>query len=369
MRQHGDLLLSPPERGIATKAQFLNFLEHRRLNGELGSFFQIVATISTFEEKDELLRKLEASKFRIVNSYGNFHSLEAIMKEDDDKTERIIPYYLFTDETRGINLFLTRATKTDEMPETILSFIDTTRDISNFWIPPIMMHHLKEELDSKFNDEFQMNYFTAIRNASTKRSAEMRPNYNRTFQYTGMDAKSTLGELEIRYGVFPKIMEVRIGAKARFRIDDKGIVTLREGDSSLAFSTLDYLIEKSLPVSKEVLSSKYEKRTIEGIERWIQHPFSISMPSGLNQEIEFELLEEISNDYWKFIPIVPYVEEDTPYLSSRFVDGAKSSTFDVEMTKKLSRVYPVDRMDIGVALRFYHFVSNHIDVGAMVGIV
>ena len=327
----------------------------------------MVATISTVPTRESLLKQLEAHDFAVHEQYGNLYSLETTIQGNE--TERVVPYFMFYDSARGVHLFFTRARKTDDMPETILSFISATRDISNLWIAPSLMHSLTQEFESLFHEEFHMSYFTAVRNANTHIKAERRPDFDRTIQYTGADAKITLREFEYLYGVYPKIIEVQIGLSSGFRIDGQGILTIRPGSTVPVFRALDMIVKEVMPIAEAVLTSRYEKRAIGGIERWIQHPFSIEMPTGVRSNLEQNFLAEVSNDYWQFIPILPYVEEEIPYLSGRFLDGLKSSLFDVEITRNRARVYPVEKMDIGTALRFCQFMSQSEDIHSTVGIV
>jgi len=365
----GAPLLTPPENNITSRKDFIDYIENRRIRGELGAFLQVVTAISTFDDRSILFQRLKDHKFHIREQYGNLHWLDVETYDKNLNEKRTIPYFLFFDEASGIHLFLTRARKTDEMPETILSFINETKNISNLWISPSMMHEIKEDLERKYSNDFQLNYFSAIRNLSAKIKAKKRPYIQRSFQYTGIDAKITLNELEYLYGVYPKIIEVNIGARSRFRIDDKGILTIKEGETPLVFSILDQIIRMVRPIADAVLSSRYERRKIGGIERWFQHPFSITMPNGVSQSIEADLLKEISDDYWQFLPISPYVEEEVPYLSSRFIDGQKRSCFDVEMGRRHANVFPIESMEIGSALRFCQFFSQQVDIDSRVGIV
>jgi len=365
-------LLTPPKSPVISRKNLEDYLEKRRRENELGSHFQIVATISTFEDRDILLKKLISQGFKLEAEYGNLYSFETTIPNQDGEGERNVPYFMFYDPVKGVHLFFTRARKTDDMPDTILSFIKSTRDISNLWIPPSLMHEITQKLEEKFGDAFQMSYFTAIRNANTHIRAERRPAFDRTIQYTGLDAKQSLRELEYLYGVYPKIIEVQIGATSGFRVDGEGIMTVRQASTASTipvFETLDMIIERALPIADAVLSSRYEMKRIGSIEKWIQHPFLIEMPSGIRRTIERNFLAEVSSDDWQFMPILPHIDEEAPYLFGRFIDGLKSSSFDVEITEKKVRVYPIDKMDIGTALRFCQFINLSEDIHSKVGIV
>lgn len=361
-------LLSPPEDSIHSEKALVNYVERRRVRGELGAFFQVVATVSTFSSRDDLLRELQRSRFEVVGEFGDLIELEAKAKDKETGETKKIPFQMFYDSREGFHLFMTRATKTDDMPDTLFSFMNRTRNVSNLWIPPSLMHELKGTLHRQFGNDFQLSYFTAIRNAHTKIDADVRPHVDRTFQYTGLDAKSTLDELESTYGVYPKILEVRLRPDSRFRIDDKGIITLRDGCSmDHVFTVLDTLKNSARVIADAVRSSQTERRRIGGIERWIQYPWAISMPTGVRAGLQEHFITEIRNDPWALATVIPCVEEEIPYLSGRFVDCKKDSSFDLELTKNRARVYPVDRMDVGTALRLFQFVSLNEDIQATVG--
>ncbi len=360
--------LDPPKNDIFNRKELINFLNLRSLEGSLGSFIQLVATVSTYDSHSHFEESLKKGGFKFCEKYGNLYWYETKTKDQNTHEIKTIPYYFFLDEEKNIQLFLTRAKKTEEMPQTLLSYINKTRDISNLWIAPSIMHDLKNKLDNKFTDEFQLSYFTANRNSNSQIPAERRPAFERTIQYYGADAKSTLNEMEYLYGVYPKIMEIRIGHSTKFRIDDKGIITLREGDVRPVFDTLDLVIQKVKNVSTEVLNSSYRKEKIGKVERWVQHPWVINIPNGIKANLASSLVTEMKNEEWNFIPLIPYINNEQPYFSSRIIDGLKSASFDVELTKNCASVYPVDKMDIGTALRFYQFICYNQDFEATVGI-
>jgi hypothetical protein len=369
MRQMEGPLLTPPDANITSKEALVAYTDRRRSRGELGSFFQIVATISTFEDRHVLLKALESWRFKVVNQYGDLYDLEAKTKDKVTGETKIIPFFMFFDRVELVHLFMTRATKTDEMPDTLLSFVNATKDISLMWIPPSSMHELKCDLNQRYGHDFQLSYFTAVRNANTKTRARWRPRIDRTFQYTGVDAKATLDELENLYGVFPKILEVRMRPDSRFRIDDKCILTLRPGcEIGVVFTVLDIVKNRVKAITNAVRRSQTALEDVGGIERCIQYPWSIDMETGIRAGLEDHFLAEIRKEPWCLMPIIPYVEEGVPFLSSRFVDCKKNSSFDLELTKKRARVYPVDRMDVGTALRLFQFVSLNEDIQATVGL-
>ena len=88
---------------------------------------------------------------------------------------------------------------------------------------------------------------------------------------------------------------------------------------------------------------------------------------GIREGIESNFLKDINDFDWNFIPICPYVVESENYLSSRIIDGLKSSSFDLELTKHKAKVFPIEKMDIGTAMRLFSFVSINEDIEAEVG--
>ncbi len=107
---------------------FISFLEYDKSGYQLPSNLQIVATISTFKTIDDFIDNLIKYGFGIEKRYGKLLSISKSINNNK------IFYYAFFDDRNNVPLFLTRARKTDDIPETLLDYIKRARDISNLWI-------------------------------------------------------------------------------------------------------------------------------------------------------------------------------------------------------------------------------------------
>ncbi|MGA2785111.1 MAG: hypothetical protein ABSF09_10485 [Candidatus Bathyarchaeia archaeon] len=123
----------------------------------------------------------------------------------------------------GLLMFFTSSTE-ENYERSLKRFIDSTRGITEMWIPPARFEEAKAHILSKYNGEIYK--FIGRRTAITKIPARRRPEYQRRISYSGLDAHETLKEVKEMYGVLPISIEFVVG-QDKFKITDDGLFVLR----------------------------------------------------------------------------------------------------------------------------------------------
>lgn len=350
-------------REFSDISDFVDFLCDERDLSELGKKLNIVGAVSKFDSMDKFKNTLQLAKFTIEEEYGKL--LLIYQKIDNESTF----FYVFYDDRNNVPLFFTLGTKTGDIPETVTKYITYTKNITHLWIGPHIMKEINNELLTKYPDT-KITYFSGKRMAYYKNTALLRPKTERLIQYTGRDAKEALEENEYYYGILPRVIEYELPTGLVFRLDSKGIVTLKRGKFREVFNILEEdVFGKILHIRSAISSSGYNITTITTkngkiFERPIQKPWAIK----LNDEIDFatanEAIKNLESDEWNFTIFNDLIKEGSVYFSVRIVDNDKNSKFEIISTGREINIYPIDEIDVGSAFRFYAFVLDNIDPAA-----
>jgi len=340
---------------------FISHLDYERINFNLPNIINIIPTVSTFNTIDDFVDSLEQANFDIENEFGKLFLISKISQNDK------ISYYAFFNETNHSPIFLTDAKKTEDIPNTLFNYINRNRGISNLWIPPQVMKQIKDDLSEEY-EQMLITKFSAIRGINSEVPSKLRPSCDRNFQYHGNDGKETLTELEIWYGVLPKILEFRLPTGVAFKIDDKGIFTHRDGRFEDIFKIINDVVGLLLNLRDVIVKSDYQTYHFgkqNQFVRSLQKPWSIHMTYGLaNDEIpKFrDLVQETD-----FTVLNDIALSGSVFYNARLVDDYSGSLFDITTTGKKIDVFPVKQRDISSSMRFYQFVVSQIDNTAQVG--
>jgi hypothetical protein len=236
------------------------------------------------------------------------------------------------------------------------------------WIYPKIMKKIKDDLESQFDDMI-ITYFSAKRALNTDIPAEFRPEIERNIQYSGEDGKRTLNEMEHYYGVLPKILDIKLPNGVAFKIDNKGIITLRSGTLKDIFDLIQDVINRSIDVRDAINKSAYEIRWFGKDNRFsnaIQKPWAIKLATGMKSDDVPFFCETIENRNWNFTVLEKFLINDEVLFTARIVDNNTGSHFDISTSIDKIEVFPVDQRDLRASIHFFAFVSENIDNTALV---
>lgn len=343
-------------------SEFVEYLSQAQSQGKSFGTIQLIPTVSSHKSFDQFIESINEYGFSIVAEAGKLILVSKIHEKD------IVYFYIFFDDRNRVPLFLTDAKKTDELPDILFDFLRKSKNLSNLWISPVVMKEIKDDL-IKQHDDLIITYFSAKRSPNTRLTAHYRPNIERSIIYRGIDGKHTLDEMEFYYGVLPKILEMKIPNGISFKIDNKGIITIREGDITSIFDIIERLVRHIKPIKEAIGTSGYSISKVgkKQFERTIQIPWSVSFSQTVTDTIVPNICQNIEEEEWDF-SLLEYseVSPKSPF-SARVIDNNSGSSFDITLYNRGIRIYPVEKTDIGSYLRFYEFVLESVDSLATVG--
>lgn len=343
--------------------ELIQYLECERGDDQVNGNLHIVATLSMFQNIDQFIESLKGFHFSIDTRAGK---LLLLSKESQGKR---IYIYTFFDDRNNVPLFITDAKKTNEIPDILFTYINRTKEISNLWIAPKVMKEIKDNLVREYPDMI-ITYFSARRSPNTDIHSEFRPHVERGIQYRGNDGKHTLEEMEFYYGVLPKILEVQLPNGIAFRIDNKGIITLRHGHFAGIFKIIEEVVSRLENVREAIGESGYSISKVGSRRQFsnaIQIPWSIDVPVEMHYDDVSRFCKAIRSEEWNFTVLEQVLLPGSMFFSARLIDEHTGSLLDISTTGKKIDVYPVEKIDIGTSMRFFEFVVENIDHMATVG--
>jgi hypothetical protein len=343
--------------------ELIQYLECERGDDQVNSNLHIVATLSMFQNIDQFIESLKSFHFSIDTRAGK---LLLLSKESQGKR---IYIYTFFDDRNNVPLFITDAKKTNEIPDILFTYINRTKEISNLWIAPKVMKEIKDNLVREYPDMI-ITYFSARRGPNTDIHSEFRPHVERGIQYRGNDGKHTLEEMEFYYGVLPKILEVQLPNGIAFRIDNKGIITLRHGHFAGIFKIIEEVVSRLESVREAIGESGYSISKVGSRRQFsnaIQIPWSIDVPVEMHYDDVSRFCKAMRSEEWNFTVLEQVLLPGSMFFSARLIDEHTGSLLDISTTGKKIDVYPVEKIDIGTSMRFFEFVVENIDHMATVG--
>ena len=313
---------------------------------------QIIATVANGLNVSEFRESLLSFGFSIDAESGLFFQLSKKHKEN------IIQFSVFFDEKRQIPIFITNAKKTDEIPSLLFEYLNLSRALSHLWIAPAVMKEIKDDLVSQYPDLI-ITYFSAYH----------RQNMERGVQYRGIDGKNALEEMEYYYGILPKILDFSIPNIGSFRIDNKGIITIKEGSVYGIFNIINRIIITAQPLQKAIKNSTYSVHTT-GKSQFvynIQIPWSLYFSKPVDDDFIERLVQEVESEEWSFTILNQNSNLRDLNLHARLIDNLSGALLDIETRSEGINIYPVDMPSLGSCMRFFELILESVDSTATVG--
>jgi hypothetical protein len=341
---------------------FCHHFDGMRAAPQKSGSLQIIATVANGLDLSEFRGSLASFGFSIDYESGQFFQLSKTHKGNT------IQFSVFFDEKRQIPIFITDAKKTDEIPSLLFEYLYLSADLSHLWIAPAVMKEIKDDLVSQY-PELIITYFSAKRSNNTEIPAYRRANVERGIQYRGIDGKNALEEMEYYYGILPKILDFTIPNIGSFRIDNKGIITVKEGSISGIFNILNRIIVTVQPLQKAISNSTYSTREI-GKSQFvynIQTPWSLYFSKPIDDDTIARFLHEVESEEWSFTILNQNSNIQDLNLHARLIDNLSGALLDIETSLEGISVYPVDKPSLGSCMRFFELILESVDSTATVG--
>ncbi len=359
--------LKPPVgKKFESLEEFADYLEKLIRSKEIYSL-KVIYTISNFRSVNEFLSDLKKFGFRIISEHGYVFYLTKKSEYGD------VGYLaLFTENCNPI--FFTLATKTKEIPPTLLEYLNESSNISNLWISLARMDVLIESLKNEYPNQIIGTYFTGVYSPFFRRKALIRPNIERFIEYRGDDAIQTYEEYRNHYGILPRVFEFSLSGFGTYRLDYRGIVVLKAGSSfKFIHQIMDEIVSEIERSKEKIIKArvldKHMKTQRKEFKINIRIPWSIELTEQL-ECVKFDDFVKILEPEWQFLPLDIDIRENTEnsefldFSYFRVIDLMKPSEFSVIYNNKNLKIYPSDKLDLGSSLRFFQSVKSSLDPNA-----
>lgn len=352
---------------------FHSFLEEIIDRGvEPGRWLRIACFIAPHSEWEPPERLIQLTK--ILRTYGaeieKYGEIRKIVmryyNRQKAKTIRVELFSYLHPETRLLMCFTT-ANKED-VDETIGKIAEETTGIYPLFIRSTTFEKLENMIYEAFPST-NIPYFLAYRIREFSYRGEIRPNYDRTIEYNGLDGRTTLKEFKQFYGVLPRIIWFNIPEFATYRIHSVGQFTvIGDGASPKKFllEIIDFAVKDALLAREVVESASFELIPIRTEKKTFQFPkltpWVIKFSSSIDYSKGEDLLTVLSNKNFNVFNHV--LAEGSLRFNGMLTDEKKHCMFTIDANSERMVIAPIDEVPFDSFLRFYQTIVENFDPNA-----
>lgn len=315
----------------------------------------LIGSVSDYHTKPEFSQALD-NGFETIWSTGDLYLLAA------HTDSSAIPYYVYLDD--DFPVFLTTANITDEMPETIESFLRSDPNLGRFWLSMEQMELLRAEISRNY-DDLLIPFFTGHRSGYMEIPSEKRDQIERTVSYWGEDGRQAYKEMRTKYGVLPTNIVFERPNHFKFGIKQEGVFKHREGSIMETWELYQSERKRKEMVKtainsggfdSEAQSKQFEGRTVSGSKPW-----AVEMTDSMGVE-SVETFEPHLNEEELEFGVTGYrMKPETPGFDAQLVDTNSYGSTKLRGRRDNIRVYPHEGSGIDQHFRIYNFVQDHFD--------
>ncbi|MFW6173524.1 MAG: hypothetical protein ACOC5T_07260 [Elusimicrobiota bacterium] len=315
----------------------------------------ILFTVSMKDDIENFLNDL--GKLKIEKKERKIHN-DFIYVEGKTDTEKVKIGFHRDDK---IGFFITDMRKSDQIKSNLEKPIRKVRDISQLWINPNVLNSMVDSFYKNY-DNFKISWFSGIYKPKGEMGKNIRrPDKERSLQYSGEDGLESFLELREELGIKPKIMEFSLSKNRRYRIDNRGIITIREGNLKPLYGPIKEAVKELEPWADAIRDSKIERKQISLTDYTLNPdlitPWKMNIPRSIySYEVDtFE--DEIAND-WNFATLRNYLNENKKGVvknySSQYFDKIDNSSFRVNYSEEKGcfSIYPYKKKSFSGGIRF-----------------
>ncbi len=265
------------------------------------------------------------------------------------------------DQDDKIGFFITDMRKSDQIKSNLEDPIKRVKDLSQLWISPNILDRMVDSFDRDYNN-FTITWFSGVYKPKSDLEKNIRrPDRERSIQYSGEDGLESFLELREELGIKPKIIEFSLSENRRYRIDNRGIISIREGNLKPLYGPIQEAVKELEPWANAIKDSKIQEKQISLSDYTLKpeliSPWKVKLPREIyNYELE-EFEDNIASD-WDFASLRNYLNEDKEGVvknySSQYFDKIDNSSFRVNYSegKKCFSIYPHKEKSFSGGIRF-----------------
>jgi len=294
-----------------------------------------------------------------------------------------IDFYVY-ERAPGLLMFFTSSTEED-YEKTLKRFIESTRGITEMWIPPHRIEDAKGLVLSQYKGKIYR--FIGRRTSITPTPARTRPEYGRRINYSGMDAGETLKEMQETYGIIPFSLDFAVGDDS-FKITNDGLFVLRtinEHTLRIMVTVIDAMLGYQLEMQKltqgiaattefhkigestvripEIVAAKIRLKAQKLNAVWVERFF------GQRRDLLGEELPAQDSEQPEFSFIDTTVVEGSLLYSATVIDEFKGTIFGLSGGEDEMLLVPKHRTTFESFVRFYRNIVEDIDKEAELSIL
>jgi hypothetical protein len=294
-----------------------------------------------------------------------------------------IDFYVY-ERAPGLLMFFTSSTEED-YERSLKRFIESTRGITEMWIPPARIEDAKALVLSQYSGKIYR--FIGRRSTITPTPARIRPEYNRRISYSGMDAQETLKEMQETYGIIPFSIDFSVGDDS-FKITNDGLFVLRtinERTLKIMSDVVDVMLGKQLKMQKltqgvtattelfqigqkmfrvpEIVAAKVYLKTQRLNAVWVERFF------GRRRDVFTEELKLQDSEPSEFSFIDTTILEGSLVFSATVIDEFKGTIFGLSGGENEILLIPKHNTTFESFVRFYRLIVEDLDKDAELSIL
>jgi len=337
--------------------EFVGYIKDDIDLAEIDGKLSLIGSLSDYETKGQFVESLVPT-FDVVRDLGDLLLLSGGSSN--------VPFYVHLNDFCPV--FLTTGTKTEDLPATIDTYLNTTGSVSRLWVGKKQMDLIRRKIVQKHPD-VRIPYFTAHHSPTSEDSLDgiTRPEFERTIQYYGEDGRRTFQEVKHKYGVFPTNVRFKKPNGFKFRITNDGVFTINTGISE-PLSIIQASIDRLREVKEKIKTSEYEEvenefvpsQNLEMVEPW-----GIKLNNGLDRRDIDNFEANIESRNWDFaLSRMSASFGEIPGFRAEVIDEKTYGRAAMRSNRDMIRVYPREYTTFSQFMRIYSFVSDHIDSNA-----
>lgn len=314
---------------------------------------QVLSALTTIGNLRSLKRSLEKNGFSITAETGNL--LQARKGND-------VPFYLFFSDDGSI-IFITHARKTEDIPGTVMNFIDSTQDVALIRIGNVMMLNIMNSLVQEHQGLY-VPFFTARRDPYISQSSAYRRDIERTVIYSGSDGLDTFEEMTYHYGIAPRIMEFHLPDGSRFRLDVNGIITLMEGNPNHIIRMSQEIIKNTRRMVLPALLRKHGssgKKDRSEPAKMMNPLITGTICKDWNAETIHDLERENTNA-WGFTHFSSVIEDGNRIYFTRIMDVTDGAFCEIFITGERINLYTERGISMRVLMEVMEVLDDHLSI-------
>lgn len=334
---------------------FINYLDEQYKQEKLAESFNIIAAVNN-RERPEQFAALLKQRFNVLSENGDLLRIHTTV--DDEP----VYSYIYLDDTTP--LFLTNANKTDQIPPTIIRFLQETQNVGRLMLSKREIDENRKKIVSE-HENVMVPYFSARRSADAPITAQRRPETKRSIQYRAHDGLETYREMRYNYGVLPSIMTFECPNQFKFKIKNDGTFVHTKGGLQMLWECLQDEIDRVEEVVKYANTGSCEETESTFLDEdeqfTVSKPWAVEVDQGIPPEPIKTLPVQLNDKFWEFSVADYYSQPEIRSFEAEVIDDTTQERTTMKTKGNDIRIYPREFTDVDQSLRLYNFISDHFD--------